>query len=254
LEVIINNIKINYIKEGNGPKNILLLHGWGSNYTLFDKIIKFLSQKHTVYALDLPGFGSSDLPSNPWNVDDYTKLVIEFIKLMKIDKLSLLGHSFGGRIIIKLNNINNLSFEIEKNILIDSAGIKPKQKRTLKNTIYKILKKVVGNKLVKKLFPNAIEKIKRKFGSADYRSAVPVMRDTLVKVVNEDLKDYLPNMKRPTLLIWGTNDTATPLEDAMLMGKLIPDAGLVKIEGAGHYSFLEKPQLVNSVLEAFFKP
>jgi len=80
------------------------------------------------------------------------------------------------------------------------------------------------------------------------------MRDTLVKVVNEDLKDYLPNMKRPTLLIWGTNDTATPLEDAMLMGKLIPDAGLVKIEGAGHYSFLEKPQLVNSVLEAFFKP
>ena len=130
MEVIINNLKINYIKGGNGPKNILLLHGWGSNYTLFDKIIKFLSQKHTVYAIDLPGFGLSDLPQHPWNVNDYTKLVIEFIKLMKIDKLSLLGHSFGGRIIIKLNNINNLSFEIEKNILIDSAGIKPKQKRT----------------------------------------------------------------------------------------------------------------------------
>jgi len=253
LEVIINNLKINYIKAGSGTKNILLLHGWGANYTLFDIIIKFLSQKYTVYAIDLPGFGLSDIPKEAWDIDDYVKLVIEFIKVMKMRELSILGHSFGGRIIIKLNSKKELPFKIEKNILIDSAGIRPKSKITIKKVTYKILKKAFGNKLIKKVFPNAIEKLKTKFGSTDYKNATPIMRDTLVKVVNEDLTNYLSNIKIPTLLIWGTKDTATPLQDAILMENLIPDAGLVKIEGAGHYSFLENPQLVNSVLEIFLK-
>ena len=158
MEVKINNIKINYIKEGNGTKNILLLHGWGANCTLFKNIIKFLSRKYTVYAIDLPGFGLSDLLEKSWNVDDYVEIVIEFIKLMKIKELSILGHSFGGRIIIKLNSKDNLPFKLEKNILVDSAGIKPKTKTTIKSITYKILKKIFGNKIVKRMFPKVIER------------------------------------------------------------------------------------------------
>ena len=101
------------------------------------------------------------------------------------------------------------------------------------------------------MFPNALESLKKKFGSEDYRNASPMMRDILVKVVNEDLEPLLPNIKQSTLLIWGTEDTATPLSDAKIMENLIPDAGIVEVKGAGHYSFLEQPQLVNVVLDSF---
>ena len=135
---------------------------------------------------------------------------------------------------------------------MDSAGILPKnKKKTMKTRVYKTLKVIVGNNITKKVFPNALENLKKKFGSEDYRNASPMMRNVLVKVVNEDLEPLLPTIKQSTLLIWGTNDTATPLSDAKIMEKLIPDAGIVEVKGAGHYSFLEQPQLVNAVLDSF---
>ncbi len=252
MRVCIDNININYIMEGQGDA-VLLLHGWGSNIKLFNGIIKNLSKTHTVYALDMPGFGESDEPKEAWNVDDYVDFVIKFINEMKITKLSLLGHSFGGRVIIKMVNRENLDFQIDKLILVDSAGIKPvsSNKKTFKGQLYKFLKKIVGSKLIRKIFPEALNKLKCKFGSEDYKNATPIMRDTLVKVVNEDLKDLLPNIKNSTLLIWGDKDEATPISDAYTMNKLIKDSGIVTVEGAGHYSFLESPVLVNSVLNSF---
>ncbi len=253
MNIEINNIKINYIVKGDSDKKILLLHGWGSNIKLFNNIIEHLSKENTVYALDMPGFGESQLPNNSWNVDNYVDFIIEFIKIMKIDKLSLLGHSFGGRVIIKLSNRENLPFEISKLILVDSAGILPKKsnKSSFKTKIYKLCKVVLKNKVVSKIFPNALENLKKKFGSEDYKNAIPVMRETLVKVVNEDLEPLLKNIKQPTLLIWGDKDEATPFEDAKIMESLIPNSGIVRVEGAGHYSFLEQPILINKVLDSF---
>jgi len=200
----------------------------------------------------MPGFGKTSEPKTAWCVDDYVDFVIKFIEKMKISKLSLLGHSFGGRVIIKLANRSNLKFELDKLVLVDSAGILPKnKKKTVKTRVYKALKVIVGNNITKKVFPNALESLKKKFGSEDYKNASPIMRSVLVKVVNEDLEPLLPTIKQSTLLIWGTNDTATPLSDAKIMEKLIPDAGVVEIKGAGHYSFLENPQLVNAVLDSF---
>ena len=108
-------------------------------------------------------------------------------------------------------------------------------------------------KPMKALFPDAVENMRKKRGSADYNSATPVMRETLVKVVNEDLTHLLPNIKAPSLLIWGTMDTATPLSDGEKFEKLIPDAGLVRVTGAGHYSFLEAPEYVARVVKSFLK-
>lgn len=248
----INNIEVNYIKEGNFEKSILLLHGWGANIDLFHGIINNLSKTYTVYALDMPGFGKTGEPKMAWCVDDYVDFVIKFIEKMKIEKLSLLGHSFGGRVIIKLVNREKLNFEIDKLILVDSAGILPKsKKKTIKTRVYKTLKAIVGNNITKKVFPNALEKLKKRFGSEDYRNASGVMRETLVKVVNEDLEPLLSNIKQSTLLVWGTEDTATPFVDAKIMESLIPDSGIVEVKGAGHYSFLEQPQLVNAVLNSF---
>ena len=96
-----------------------------------------------------------------------------------------------------------------------------------------------------------IEAERARRGSADYAAASPMMRSILSKCVNEDLKRALPSIKAPTLLIWGENDTATPLSDAKTMERLIPDAGLVSFPGCGHYSFLDNPVQFAAVLRSF---
>ncbi len=253
MNTIIDNININYAIQGEG-EYVLFLHGWGSNIKLWQGLINAVASKYTALALDMPGFGESDEPKSSWCVDDYVDFVLKFIEQFKPKSLVLVGHSFGGRVIIKMLN-RDLPFEVKKIILIDSAGIKPKKslKQKLKLITYKIGKWVLSLAPIKKAFPNALENLRKSRGSADYNSATPIMRETLVKVVNEDLTHLLPSIKASSLLIWGTLDTATPLSDALLMEKLIPDAGLVRVEGGSHYAFLEAPELVARVIKSFLK-
>lgn len=250
----INGININYEEKGEGEL-IVLLHGWGSNIKLFANLIDLLSKKYKVVAMDMPGFGESQEPPSAWCVDDYADFVIEFLKSYNTDKVMLLGHSFGGRVIIKLNSRENLPFEITKVILVDSAGILPPKsnKKSFRTRRYKFCRSILSTKLMQKIAPQALEKLRVKYGSADYVAASPLMRQVLVKTVNEDLEPLLPNIKCPTLLVWGVNDTATPLSDGEKMEKLIPDAGLVKLENAGHYSFLEQQYTFNRVMCSFMK-
>lgn len=246
MEIEINGLKVSYLKKGESENKILLLHGWGCNKEIFNGIIECLAKFMEVYAIDFPGFGKSEEPKEVWGVDDYTDLVIKFIEKMNIKKLSLLGHSFGGRVIIKLVNRKDLNFKIDKLVLVDAAGIRHEPKKTLKQKFYK---KVFP--IIKKISPKFLNYIKTKVGSEDYKNATPMMRDILVKTINEDLKDLIPNIKNSSLLIWGENDTATPYSDAVYMNENIKDSGIVKIEKAGHFSFLENPYLVNKVLESF---
>jgi pimeloyl-ACP methyl ester carboxylesterase len=249
----IDNIPVNYIDEGAGDV-VLLLHGWGANITLYQSIIQTLTKRKRVIALDMPGFGKTPEPSRPWCVDDYVDLVIRFIESFGLTKLSVVVHSFGGRVFFKMNARENLSFSFERAVLIDSAGILPKKtfRQKFSQRCYKIGRAVMSTRVLHFLYPDAVEDMRRKRGSADYNNATPIMRATLVKVVNEDLEPLMHLVKCPTLLIWGDLDTATPLADAKRMEELIADAGLVVCEGAGHFSYAEQPVKVNGALAAFF--
>ena len=248
----VNGIGINYEQKGSGEL-VVLLHGWGSNIKLFANLIDLLSAKYTVVAMDMPGFGESEEPKTPWCVDDYVQFVIDFLKDYDTKEVTLLGHSFGGRVIIKMHSRESLPFKVKKVIRVDSAGIMPPKsnKKSWRTRYYKMGKAVLSTKLVQKLAPDALENFRKKMGSADYAAASPMMRQVMVKVVNEDLEPYLPNIKCPTLLVWGVNDTATPISDGEKMEKLIPDAGLVRLENAGHYSFLEQQFTFNRVMCSF---
>ena len=201
----------------------------------------------------MPGFGESQEPDNSWDLDDYVKFIIKFINSQNIKKIDLIGHSNGGRIIIKLANRKNLNFRINKIILIGSAGIVHKKTLIQKFKIYsfKFCKKILELKPIKSYFSNLLLKLKNIFGSEDYRNASPILKQSLVKLVNEDLKQFLSNINTPTLLIWGENDTATPLSDGKTMEELIPNAGLVNIKNCSHYVFLENPYYVNKIIATF---
>lgn len=249
----IDEISVNYTDEGEGEV-VLLLHGWGANITLYRGIIDTLKQTGRVIAPDMPGFGKTPEPPVPWCVDDYVDFILHFIDSFAIRSLRVVVHSFGGRVFFKLNARKDLPFVIKRVVLIDSAGILPKKnlRQRCSLRLYKAGRAIMSTPVMRFLYPDAVEEMRRKRGSSDYNNATPLMRATLVKVVNEDLEPLIHLVKCPTLLIWGDLDTATPIADAKRMEELIADAGLVVCEGAGHFSFAEQPAKVNGVLKAFF--
>lgn len=245
MTIDINGIAVNYFDMGSGDETVLMLHGWASSIELFRVSAEAVSAKYRVVAPDMPGAGLTPEPPAVWTVDDYADFITAFAEKTGIKKVILLGHSFGGRVIIKLANRQNLPFEITKIILVDSAGIRP-----VKSAERKAFEAV--GKFGKKLLPKkAVEKVQWMFGSEDYVNASPLMKEILVDVVNEDLTDLLPGIKQSTLLIWGDADTATPISDAKKMEELIPDSGLAVIPGTGHFSFIQNPALYVAILSSF---
>lgn len=240
MQIIINNFKINYKVYGDkNEKAVVLLHGWGDNLNSFNSVINYLKEKFKVYAIDLPGFGKSSMPPKPLTILEYAEIIKQLLDELDIVKPILIGHSFGGRIIITL--VGHLKYKVDRIVLVDSAGIKPK--RTLwyyiKIYTYKFLKlfmrfmsKETGKKYLKKL--------RKIFGSKDYNKVNDIMKKTLILAVNEDLRKYLKYISVPTLLIWGEKDDITPLKDGLIMKKIIPDSGLVILKSAGHYSFVDR--------------
>ena len=254
MEVNIDGYKICYKITGEGEPAVVILQGWGTELAVYDSVAACINGKYRVVQLDFPGFGGSDEPREAWSVDDYADFFVKFMGALHIEKAVLLGHSYGGRVIIKLAARRNLPFVIDRIVLVDSAGILPKKtfRQKFKIKRYKLLKKIVDTKLAHAICPELIEEWKSRQGSQDYRNATPIMRQCLVKAVNEDLTSLLGEIREETLLIWGDQDTATPLCDGQLMEKQIPQAGLAVIKGAGHFSFLDQPVVFSNIMKSYF--
>lgn len=251
MRINVDELNINYIDEGQG-NIVLLLHGWGGSLQTMMPIANVLKDKCRVIVLDLPGFGESDKPKEPWNSYDYANCLHKFIELKKLDNIILFGHSHGGRISIILSSTHNY---VKKLILIDSAGIIPKRKLNYYIKVYsfKLLKKLylIFNKGDSK--EQKLEKFYKKYGSTDYKSSDGIMRQTMVKVIHDNLIDLLPNINVPTLLIWGENDEDTPVYMGKIMEEKIKDSGLIVLKGAGHYSYIDCYNQFIAVINVFLK-
>jgi len=249
-EIELEGLKVMMEVTGEG-RPLILMHGWGCDHTTVRSIAATAALTHTVYNLDFPGFGGSDEPQEVWGVDCYTRLVEEFVRKEGLVSPVLVGHSFGGRVAILYASRN----EVDKVVLVDAAGIKPRRslKYYFKVYTFKAGKRFWELILGKEKARERVDAMRAKRGSSDYAGASPMMRRILSKVVNEDLTDRLSLISAPTLLIWGENDTATPLADAKKMSRLIPDSGLVSFPGCGHYSFLDNPVQFRAVLSSFLR-
>lgn len=184
------------------------------------------------------------MPPTAWNTSDYAQFVIAFLEKFRIPKAHFIGHSFGGRISIIVSA--KYPEKVDKLILVDSAGIKPR--RTLKYHLRVGLAKF--GKLLRRCGKYGVlvaDAMSTRAGSKDYQNAGE-MRGTLVKVVNQDLRSLLPRITASTLLIWGEDDKDTPVSFGQIMEKEIPDAGLVVLKEAGHFSYLDQfPQFCRIV-------
>ncbi len=240
MKLTIQGFDINYLQYGEG-KDVILLHGWGQNIAMMKPIGDNLCNDFRVTIIDFPGFGESSEPKEPWTITDYSNLLEKIVKELNIKKPIVIGHSFGGRVAIRYSAQNS----IEKLILFGSPCIRIQTELPLSVKILKALKKLPGLNEFGEYMKNFI-------GSRDYKAASPIMRQTLVEVVNEDLSKYAREIEEPTLLIWGEQDTEAPVEEAKELEKLMPDAALIVLPGT-HYAYLENLPRITLILNEFLK-
>lgn len=250
MQVIVNKLLVNYTDQGKG-RAVVLLHGWGASLDNFAELVATLSTNHRVIAIDFPGFGGSEQPGEAWGVGEYARFVAATLEKLKVAKVfALVGHSFGGRVIIK--GISDGVLQPKKVVLIGSAGVKHSD--SARNLAYKSIAK--GGKAIlslpglKKLAAPAKRKLYERAGSSDYLQSGD-MKETFLKTINEDLSDEAEDVLQPTLLVWGDQDQEAPLADGQYFHSVMPNSELHVVRGAGHFVHNEHPDKVTRLVEEF---
>lgn len=266
-EISINGLKVNYRIAGEGQlilnserikvlpgetRQVLILHGWGGSSDSWVKVMKILAREgFKVVCPDFPGFGKSKTPSFPWGLDDYAEWLNEFADFLNLEEFFLVAHSFGGRIAVKFTTI--CPEKIKKLILCASAGIKPKPGLKTR-VVYRLAR--VGNAV---FTPRHLERFKDGaknvfyvfLRNKDYVKAKGTMKETIKKVLEEDLLPELSQIKIKTLLLWGGNDKLVPLKYARIFKEEIENSELVILPKIGHSPHLEVPEKTSKIILNF---
>lgn len=239
MKVIINGLATEYLDEGQGPV-ALMLHGWGNALHDFDKLCAELHGFRLV-RLDLPGFGGSERPVDAWDVGGYAQFVSAFCARLGIRPDVLVGHSLGGRIITK--GVATHVLDASKLVLIASAGVA--NRKTVRNRAYALVAKI-GKALISPLprsvFLRARRALYARTGS-DYFT-VAGMSDAFLNMIREDLSMYAARISIPTLIMWGDNDTVTPLSEGKKLHTLIRNSQLVVVPHGSHFVHIDYPREV----------
>lgn len=251
MKILVDGQLVEYKNEGTG-RVIVLLHGWGANLKTFDELADTLTKGFQVVRLDFPGFGSSPKPADDWDVGRYARLVGQFIDKLNLDVYAVIGHSFGGRVIIK--GIAENHFDADKIVLIGAAGVKPQDsaRRGVYKAVAKIGKGITALPGLRQLRPALRKKLYSAAGSTDYLESEE-MQKIFLATINEDLLPYIHLLIQPALLIWGEHDSETPVADAYKMMNELPHGELVVIPDAGHFVYADDFSAVDKELEAFLQ-
>jgi pimeloyl-ACP methyl ester carboxylesterase len=252
--VRIGSQQVRYVRRkapGAAPCDlpIVVLHGWGAHIEAVAPILAALDGAPDLIALDLPGFGESEPPPEAWDADAYARFVLAFLDELEVPRAHLVGHSHGGRVSIAI--AADRPERVGRLLLVDSAGLRPKRGWQYRRRVAVAKLGRVAAKLGGPPGRRLQERLRARVASRDYLEASEAMRGTFRAVIAADLSDRLPRIAAPTLLVWGDRDEDTPLWMANRMEELIPDAGLVVLEGAGHYSYADSPGQFAAVARRF---
>lgn len=236
--------------------NIVLLHGWGQNAPVnIEPLASSLRAKgYTVFLPHLPGFGVEDPPQTPWAVDDYVIWVLEKVRSEKgWDSYILCGHSFGGRVALKLTARH--PEKVQKLILIASAGLR--QNLSLKARILRLTSNV-GRRIfdlpLLRLLQGPVHAFWRTIlGQKDYYQVSGVMQKTFVRVIAEDLAPSLPNITKPTFILWGKKDQYVSVEDAYTIHDAIPSSQVKVFSQADHFLPYNEPDELAGEIDLFVR-
>jgi pimeloyl-ACP methyl ester carboxylesterase len=248
--------------EKSGPEasnNVLLLHGWGSSAELMRPLARQLEDRYLVVNADLAGHGKTPPPEVGWGVPEYADSVAKLIRAEMQVPVTIVGHSNGGRIALFMASHPEYSVLVRRLILISPSGMTPK--RSWKYYARKSLADTLKAPFM--ILPNRLREVGlswlretaiwRSLGSSDYQSLTGVMRETFVKTVTTHLDDVVSHVTVPTLVFWGSLDKEVQREQVDRLVDRIPDAGLVVLDGAAHYGYLDDLSTVKAGIIHFME-
>ncbi|HSX40364.1 MAG TPA: alpha/beta hydrolase [Candidatus Saccharimonadales bacterium] len=230
---------------------VIILHGWATTMSgqRYAQLAKILEKNSMVFVPDLPGFGSEPLIKDVMDLDDYVDYVVAFMKKKNIKKADFIGHSFGGRIAVKLAYVHP---ELVGKLVLSGAPLVRTQ-LSLKKTVAFFVAK--SGKIGLQFFPGKAQRVLRKvlyrsIGEWDYYKAGN-LQETFKRIINEDLAPILPEIKTKTLLVWGQDDTFVPLVIARKIKTLLPDSDLKIVAHATHKLPYENPETFADIVSKF---
>ena len=215
------------------------MHGYLSSKEAFSSQIAYFSSRYRVTAIDFLGFGQSPTLRQPFSVSDYAEWTKAVLQALGVERPHVVAHSFGCRVAVKIASKDKTFFD--KILLTGPAGV-------IFPRGWKYKWRVWAYRTVKKFAPAFAEK---RFGSAEYKTLSPVMKESYKKIVNEDLRGDARNIVNETLIVAGRADTTTPLREAEAYLACLRKGALVEMDG-GHFAFAEKPLAFNLIAEEFF--
>ncbi len=252
-KILVGNIRVNVKIAGDGQP-LLILHGWGGSSDSWLKVQKLVAlAKYRVIVPDLPGFGKTRTPLRPWSVTDYSNFVLKLTEKLELQNFYLLGHSFGGRIAVKF--ASSYPEKIQSLILCDSAGIKPKL--GFKSGFVFTLSRIGNALFTPKIFSRFKDGARNFFylfiRKYDYAKAQGVMKETILRVLEEDLMKELPQIKNRTLVVWGRRDKLVPVKYAYDFFEQIENSKIIILPKIGHSPQLEVPERLAEIIISFLR-
>jgi len=225
------------VTDGEG-QSFVWLHGWGQDGASMMRLADLFKTEgcHRIY--DQPGFGQTDrLPDGAGTEDYADALALELEKIGPQQHI-FIGHSFGGRVSVQMAARH--PHLVKAIVLIGGAGLKRRRSLAfrLRAATLKLIGRLAG--FSDKLFGTSFrEAYAKRFGSADYKNAGP-LRQTFVKVVNENLIQEAKAVRCPALLIYGSDDTEAPPEIGRKYEQLMPIARFTEVKGFNHWDILTR--------------
>ena len=250
---VINGIEIREAVIGSGEP-VLMLHGWGASLDLLQPLAAPLQQQgYRLHLLDLPGFGESAEPPQPFSIFDYARFCRAYLDHHRLPAVHCFGHSLGGRIGLVLAADDRP--RIQKMLLSNSAGIKtqPPLPARLRLRSYQSLRGGLERIGAQPLAARLRRLYSQRYASPDFQQASPIMQQTLIRIVNQDLQEHARRVSVPTVLVWGADDQETPLWMGRKLEAAIPDAALIVYENASHYAYLDFPDRTARIMAALFE-
>ncbi|HYE59209.1 MAG TPA: alpha/beta hydrolase [Rhodothermales bacterium] len=250
--------------EVTGPEGappVLVLHGWGSSAHMMRPVAEVLADRFRVHNLDLPGHGQTPLPPEPWGVPEYAALVAAYLDANGLSgPLPAIGHSNGGRILLHMASDAATARRFSRLVLVSPSGIRrtPSFKTRLKRLVARILRAPFMILPDGPLRAACLDWLRhslvwRLLGSADYNRLTGVMRETFVRTVGHYVEDRLSRIHVPVLVFWGDQDRDIVREQVDRLVAGLPDAGLVVLEGAGHYGYLDRMDVFEAATRHFLE-
>jgi len=250
----IGDVRVHYLEsENRSGLDLLLVHGLGGSVESWREVLKPLSESFHLVAVDLPGYGLSDKPRASYGIEYFASFLCSFMNEIGFYSALLAGHSMGAMIVVKAYAI--CPKRIRRLILIDAAGVSGTAAEIIREYMgdgwtLERLKKLYSERIIGRLGKLDEERLKKMLVERSKPPALDAYLKSLNAISKPLSEDDFKKISAPTLIIWGSDDKLTPLEDGIKLSRLIPSSRLVVIDGAGHSPHSEAPEkFVEAVLE-----